>query len=539
MAAIAHFGLLLAALAALAGIAFPAVVRAAPPLVYLDANDDGVPGPSEAIAPNQTQILHLYIDGGATPSAADTACVSGSGDELCAWQLTIEASGELELLSFTPAGDAVHSITSARLRSVGGDAIAGTLGPVKVGDLSVEAGASGELAVTSGKAVGAALALRALDARKISAVPEPAAGLLFAAAFASLFSLARRRSRHAPALVALLLFAPALAHAADTDADGVDDAEDNCPYWSNPGQSDVGGFDSDTPDGIGDACQCGDVSGDGIVDLRDVARIDRAIALLAPALVAPQKCPADTSGVCTTSSFDALREALVDPETGLAQSCLAANPLPNCGNAQLDFGEQCDDDTVANGACCSASCTLVTGACDDGDVCTTNGQCNAGVCNSIPVLDNLESNDSIATARFFGTIPDDDDYPNTTLTPTLHPDGDVDWFRFQSSDETGVLAPRADLSGIPAARDYDLCIYYDCDDGGTANVDCSAGNPAQRDGRNGCCSRNAGNASESVRFEVVCGASSLDDDSGGVFIVVEKFAGAPTCAPYSLSFGDD
>lgn len=534
MAALARFGWLVAAFAAMGLLA--SMARAAAPIVYHSANDDGVPGPSALIAPNQTQILHLYIDGGAAPSAGDTACVAGSGDELCAWQLTFEASEELELLSFVPAGDAVHSITSARLRTVGGDAIAGTLGPAKLGDLSVEAGASGELVIASGKAVGASLALRALEGRKIAAVPEPGAGTLLAAAFAALLVL-RGRARHARALVVFFLLLPALAQAADTDADGVEDAEDNCPYWSNPGQSDVGGFDSNTPDGIGDSCQCGDVSGDGIADLRDVARIDRALALLAPALVAPQKCPADVDGACTTASLDALRDALVDPEAGLAQSCLAANPLPHCGNAELDLGEQCDDDTVANGDCCSASCTLIAGACDDGDACTTGGQCNAGVCSGVPAVDVYESNDSIATSRFLGTVSDASDYPHATLTPTLHPGGDVDWFNFRNVDDSGVQAPRADLSGIPAGRDYDLCMYFDCDGGGTANVECTNGTAAQSGGRNGCCSRNRGSASESAYFTVDC--SGTTDDSGDVFLVVEKFAGAATCAPYSLSFGDD
>jgi len=56
----------------------------------------------------------------------------------------------------------------------------------------------------------------------------------------------------------------------DEDGDGLPDYKDDCPYEPNPDQKDSGGFETTAPDGIGDACQCGDVSGDGIVDANDV-----------------------------------------------------------------------------------------------------------------------------------------------------------------------------------------------------------------------------------------------------------------------------
>jgi hypothetical protein len=519
----------------------PLLAHAAAPVVYHSPADDGVAaGVPFPIATSGTHVLHLYIDGGATPSSAGSACEQGAGDELCAWQVAIEASGDVALESFVPDGGALYTLTSTRLRAVGGDAITGSLGSAKLGDLTVETASSGALELVAGKSIDAALTLRTLDATPLVTIPEPATGALLVATFASLAALARRRAQRALALVVLLLVAPALARAADTDADGVDDAQDNCPYWSNPGQSDAGGFDAAGPDGIGDACQCGDANDDGVADLRDVARIERALAQLGPALLAPQKCPASATGVCTAASFAALREALVDPETGLAQSCLAANPLPSCGDENLDLGEQCDDDSPANGDCCSAKCTLVSGACSDGDACTEADQCSSGVCAGTPVQDAFEPNDSPQTASDHGVISDSAQFPFTVLTPTLHSAGDVDWFRYTIDDGFGgTVAPRVDLGGIPAGHDYDLCVYYECLSGDTANLECGATTPAQNGGRNGCCSRKSDALPESVHIGVVCGDGVLNVDSGDVYVVVEHVSGAATCTPYSLSLGDD
>jgi Ca2+-binding RTX toxin-like protein len=56
---------------------------------------------------------------------------------------------------------------------------------------------------------------------------------------------------------------PANPNLADTDGDGVTDAEDNCPLLSNPAQTDV------DLDGVGDACLPPDIDGDEITDAAD------------------------------------------------------------------------------------------------------------------------------------------------------------------------------------------------------------------------------------------------------------------------------
>jgi hypothetical protein len=101
----------------------------------------------------------------------------------------------------------------------------------------------------------------------------------------------------------------------DTDGDGADDVTDNCPVTGNPGQADGGGVGSSAADGVGDLCQCGDVNGDGQVQIDDVALIERAIALLAPGLAVPDHCnvdglPGSGAGTCGPGDATALREAL-------------------------------------------------------------------------------------------------------------------------------------------------------------------------------------------------------------------------------------
>lgn len=57
----------------------------------------------------------------------------------------------------------------------------------------------------------------------------------------------------------------------DLDCDGLPDSADLCPYFASGEQADTNG------DGIGDACECGDQTGDGLVDVRDVLAINRVI----------------------------------------------------------------------------------------------------------------------------------------------------------------------------------------------------------------------------------------------------------------------
>lgn len=68
----------------------------------------------------------------------------------------------------------------------------------------------------------------------------------------------------------------------DVDLDGFTDPVDNCPFAANADQSDDGGFDSTTPNGRGNACECGDANGSGRVFPASTTETDAGGAALTP-----------------------------------------------------------------------------------------------------------------------------------------------------------------------------------------------------------------------------------------------------------------
>ncbi|MEX2205694.1 MAG: FG-GAP-like repeat-containing protein [Myxococcota bacterium] len=117
---------------------------------------------------------------------------------------------------------------------------------------------------------------------------------------------------------------------ADSDGDTALDGSDNCPITANPTQSDVGGLSGEPADGIGDACQCGDVDDDGIVGPADVEAYRDSLAdpdglPLTPAGVA--KCSViESAAPCEILDVTVIQRALELPPLlpGVAQVCSAA-----------------------------------------------------------------------------------------------------------------------------------------------------------------------------------------------------------------------
>jgi hypothetical protein len=135
---------------------------------------------------------------------------------------------------------------------------------------------------------------------------------------------------------------PGLSNPAQTDGDGdgAGDACDRCPLAADPQQRDLGRVASAAdpggaaPDGIGDACQCSDVSGDGRGTAADLAAIRRALAGTA-ALAEPAKCnvrgpldaaprPSGLRGDCSIADAAVLARQLAGLAPGVMQACAPA-----------------------------------------------------------------------------------------------------------------------------------------------------------------------------------------------------------------------
>ncbi len=130
----------------------------------------------------------------------------------------------------------------------------------------------------------------------------------------------------------------------DSDGDRLADGADNCPAWPNPNQADANG------NGIGDACECGDQTGDGFVDIADILEISAAI--FEPSLATP---------LCDTNDDD---------------QCDVADILGV--NAKI-FGA---DAFCERSPACSACEEFEAGMCVD--ICPTCTFCIGGTCAPIP-----------------------------------------------------------------------------------------------------------------------------------------------------------
>ena len=109
----------------------------------------------------------------------------------------------------------------------------------------------------------------------------------------------------------------------DSDEDGIADSADNCPTTSNPGQQDSGGLSTTTPDGVGDACQCGDASNNGIVDNTDAILIKRYVLGLPPGITV-DKCNVNAGSTCDNTDAILIQRAVLGLPPGISQSCAAA-----------------------------------------------------------------------------------------------------------------------------------------------------------------------------------------------------------------------
>ena len=170
--------------------------RAAAPSVYFSPfnNGDAPATPPEIPSSGQTMI-YLYLDGGSSASLSDP-CFQGPGEEVCGWDIKIQAVGGLSLVSFDGAGDVVSHISGDTLRFNGGDVGSGTLGAVKLGDLLVIGAADSSLELLTSQSINSMLGTETIAPSSLLTTPEPGLGLglLIGSAFLGLSSRRAHRS---------------------------------------------------------------------------------------------------------------------------------------------------------------------------------------------------------------------------------------------------------------------------------------------------------------------------------------------------------
>ncbi len=112
----------------------------------------------------------------------------------------------------------------------------------------------------------------------------------------------------------------------DADADGRCDAGDNCRFTPND-QTDSGGVAFMVPDGIGNACQCGDLDVDGSVLESDVSGWRATLAdQLAPPPGFAELCNVHGTADCDLADLVVMRRALVGADPGVGAVCAANLP---------------------------------------------------------------------------------------------------------------------------------------------------------------------------------------------------------------------
>ena len=245
-----------------------------------------------------------------------------------------------------------------------------------------------------------------------------------------------------------------------------------------------------------------------------------------------------TTGVC--SGGQCLAQAKTNGLT-----CSDNNPcttgdvcsVGKCVGAALNCSakaDQCNDGTCVNGTC-QATPKAGSPSCNDASTCTTADVCVAGKCTGKSTADTYEPNSS-SSPDTLTTKTDCDG--ESSLTATVSPSGDTDWYLFQAEDKTGcTIKPSARLDTMSA--DYDVCVYFQCGGGkvGADVISCVDGTSVSGgpSGSYGCCSKNSGTISDFAKFSPSCSFLGAGSESGKVWISVTPKSGA-ICGSYKLSW---
>jgi len=196
------------------------------------------------------------------------------------------------------------------------------------------------------------------------------------------------------------------------------------------------------------------------------------------------------------------------------------------------LSNQCNAGVCQGGGCVTQP---KSGPCNDNDSCTSGDSCSGGKCTGTPNKDAFEPNDGWVGKK----IADRSDCDGAlSLTGSLYPSGDVDWYWYNATDDTGCsIYPEAWLEALPAGVNYDLCVFLACKNGSSVSVKCDAGSAAtDASGEKGCCSSAGGSSSEHVKVNHECTWMGTGDDGVYVDVKVYRISGTPTCSPYTLKW---
>jgi len=201
-------------ISALVAIALPAVSHAAV-AVFQDPTNVGTPGAPAATIPiggGPVSLNLFYRNDSGTTASPSNPCLSGTGHEVCGWDIHVLTSAPGVVLSNfipNPGSDTVWAISGNIWRGNGGVPTSGELGVRRIGTLVVSATTAGNVIVSGNLYVTAALA-----------AANVTTGNTLATAVAG----------------------------GDTDGDTVLDPTDNCVTVANTNQADGDG------DLVGDLC---------------------------------------------------------------------------------------------------------------------------------------------------------------------------------------------------------------------------------------------------------------------------------------------
>ena len=163
--------------------------------------------------------------------------------------------------------------------------------------------------------------------------------------------------------------------------------------------------------------------------------------------------------------FSTCSRASIEPVVDSAP-CIGTAIPPDCGDGDLDTGEECDDGGNADSDCCRSDCHLdsagvlctddgndctadvcdgsgsclhpdLDASCDDADACTTNGQCSGGLCLSVGEPSPMLS--ARLKARFRAGSDDDSLLIRTQLGASLASPPTTGGATVRFLDETGAL----------------------------------------------------------------------------------------------------